>query len=1249
MKKSLILIAFATAILMGKADAQLITNRTVSVDQIHGGYITHKVWLDNYAMPEVELSNIQFAPISSIPETTIPSSPAKYTVALGVERKRPFALIQIPAYSLDGRQLQRISQLEIQVTEKPNVAVGANNRSAQKTTASNSPLASGTWYKVSIAASGLHKLDYQFLTTELGLSAPIKSSDIRIYGNGGRMLPEDNSIAHPMELKENALWVNDGGDGNIDAGDYVVFYAQGPMGWDADMANSKLVHEKNLYEDVAYYFVNVTPGYGKRIADQANVPTGNVNVSTYNASWVIDNDLYNPSKFGKLWWGEEFSKSPGKESQRSFDFELGTVTSDIQINMLLGNSSGGSDSSYFDVSANSQQLGTVGVKPAYDESPVTLRYASWVMPFTSGKLTMSLNYRPKLTDGSGYLNYIEINARKPLNAGNGTFIFTDINSVGAGNVATYQIAGANNNTTVWDVTDNLNPVRMKGSLNGSTYTFSQDAETLHKFVVMTDAQLPLPSFVSVTPNQNLHGSGQVDYIIVTHPSFKPMAEELANFHRSRSGMKVIVATTGQVYNEFSSGSQDISAIRDFAKMFYDRAGTDTSQMPKYLLLFGDASYDYKDRLASNTNFVPVFESEESESLTSSYSNDDFFGFLDDTEYIENYANPNTLDIGVGRFPCTTPQEAQYLINKIKYYKSPATLGPWRLSTTFVADDADGAGNHTGDAEYMYEVVHDESSIYVSNKVYEDAIPFISTPGGTRAPQANKSINDAIFKGTFLFNYNGHGNTQVLSHERILTQDDYNSWKNLDKMPIMLTATCDFGQFDQPSFVSSGERLILKSDGGVIATVTTTQLVYAAANRVINSDYLKHQFRQENGMWNTFGDGIRKAKNETYSKSASKWDLINFRKFALLGDPALEPNFPEFFIKTESITDGATAIATDTLKALGEYIVSGRVTDVDDNTLTDFSGQLYVTIYDKPRTVNTTKSTAKTKSFEVLNNIIYKGKATVDGGKFSFGFIAPKDINYDYGKGRFSLYAENGQTDAAGSEADYYIGGYSDNPVLENNPPIVKPYIEDSLFRNGGITGPNTLLFAILEDETGINVSGNAVGHDLTAVLDNNISNPYIMNDYYETAANTYKRGYVYFPMTDLEEGRHRLTVKAWDVNNNSGEGHVDFEVINGEVVKVQNLMNYPNPFSDVTHFVFEHNHPDEEMLAEINIYNTSGMIVKRLRQNFMPTSAKSNEITWDGTADNGTRLPSGVYIYRIKISTEDQVETTAYQKLVIVR
>lgn len=1227
---------------------QRIISFDVNEKDVSYGYFTKKVWLESYSVPDIQFINVSYVGLISIPVEAIPTDLATFQTVLGKERKRPFVLIKIPAYSLSLTTglPQIIERFSVVITEKPKISSTTPNTVQAKSTAQSSVLSTGAWYKLAVSNTGFYKIDFNLLS-ELSLTvSTVDISKIRVFGNGGNMLSEKNAIPRPDDLVENPLWVNDeNNNGTFEQGDFVVFYATGPMIWSKDSINSRFIHTPNLYEDQAYYFLNIDQA-GLRVQTQNEPGAANVMVNDFDYFDVYEKDLVNPGTLGKEWWGEEFSSDPGKSLSHTINMNLGQLTAEpARFKMHFGVRSLISSNNYFKVDIN----GSTGTANAYRsyETPMADGYLSMNVAVI-GSTDIRIAFAPDVTTNKGFLNYVEVNARKQLTMSDQQQMsFRDWRSVAPGNIAQYKIQGANANTQVWDVTDPLSPVRMNGNLNGSIFTFIQDASMLRQFAAFNGSDLPIPTSIGRIDNQNLHGSSQVDYVIVTHPMFIDYANELADFHEQISGLRVLVATTPQIYNEFSSGGQDISAIRDFLKMFYDRAGSDTSEMPKYLLLFGDASYDYKDRLPQKTNMVPTFESREYGLAINSFSGDDFFSFLDDNEDIENYSVYNTMDIGVGRFPVSTMEDAIAQVRKIKNYKSPASLGPWKLSITLAADNADGAGDHDQDAELMGKTIAAKSNNYNFTKVYLDAIPRVSTPGGLRAPNANKMINDQIFKGTFLLNYSGHGNTQVLADERIIIQDDYSKWKNLNKLPIVITATCDYGQFDHPEYVSSGEALLIKADGGAIAMLTTTQLVYAAGNRKINSQFIQDQFNFINGKNYALGDAFRLAKNMTYQSSIVQSDIINFRKFVLLGDPALIPAFPEHNVVVDSLIDDATGMYTDTIKALGAYSISGIIKDDNGNRIQDFNGSVYLTIYDKPTIIQTI--TSVNRKYKVQNNAIYKGKVSVHNGIFRANLVAPKDINYDMGACKISLYAENGYKDGAGADTSFFVGGFSDNPIIEDNPPVVRPYIEDSLFKDGGITGSATMLYVVLYDETGINISGNRVGHDLTAVLDEDVQNPYVLNNYYETEANSYKKGYVFFPMTGLTDGKHSLRVKAWDVNNNSGEGVVNFEVVNGQIVKINNLMNYPNPFSTTTRFIFEHNHPDESLDVNIKIYNTSGVLLRTVRKNFITTGSRSNEISWDGTSDGGALLPGGVYVYRLNLKTDAGANETAYQKLLIIR
>lgn len=1224
-------------------------SRTVVSNEIYDGYVVEKVWLSAYTKPQISLSDITFTTTEPLPDGIKTSEPEQFTVTMGMERKRPFALVRIPAYSkqADG-SIRQMTSYQMAVTEQAAQAAPAARTTADVTT---SVLASGTWYKIGIPTTGVYKID-QALLTRMGLNpASVNPANVRVYGNGGNMLSEANAVPRPTDLLENATQlVNDNGNGSFDNTEAVTFYAVGPTRWIPDSVNKRFTHEKNIYADTAFYFVTVDKGTGTRIASQGSVGTPNAIVKTFDYYTVHDEDIMNPATIGKIWYGERFHPQLGNTTQ-TFTFDLGVGVPEVHAAISFAGTGGGA----YSASVNGNSIGTFPLGgTAAGANIISIVDGSGTVPCNAQSANVRIAFSPSTASSVGYLNYIELNARRSLVLTGDQMNFRDWQTKGAGNIARYELQGATASTQVWDVTNPQQPVQMNGSLSGSTYTFDQDASALHEFVAVSSSQLA-PTYVGKVANQDLHGTGLVDYIIVAHPSYLDQAKRLAAYHSQHDGMRTVVATTQQVYNEFSSGSQDISAIRDFARMYYKRAGTDTANMPKYLLLFGGASYDYKDRVNDNTNFVPVFESAESQHDIRSYSTDDFFGILDDNENMESIAVVNTLDIGVGRLPARSVDDAKVMVDKIISYRNAATLGPWRVAATIVADNScesgrpDPAGDHMNGAEQVAaNISATGQNLYNEQKIYLDAIPIISTPAGTRSPNASTAINDNVYKGTFIINYNGHGSTAVWAGERILTQDDYSKWNNANMLPFMVTATCDFGQFDHPEYVSAAEQLVLHRNGGVIVVLTTTKAVYDHYNREINGQYIKAQFTQNaDGSWNSFGEAARQGKNATYATSQDTDKLANFRKFALLGDPALTPVFPEYSIKMDSVTDESTQERADTIKALGAYKMDGSVRAHDGNILTSFNGILSVSFYDKPRSVSTL--TGCNKIFKTQDNLVYKGKVSVVNGKFSFTFITPKDINYYYGTGKISLYAHNGITDAAGSDTGMAVGGFSDNPRYNTVPPVVRPFINDSLFQNGGITGSNTSLFVSLTTETGINVSGNNVGHDLTAILDDNVESPYLLNDYYETAPNTYKRGSVSFPLAGLPEGRHTIRVKAWDVNNNTGEGTVDFVVVNGQVMQIDNLGNYPNPFTNSTRFVFEHNHPDEPLNAQIAIYDPSGRIVKFIDHNFSPSGSRTNELEWDGTGDNGARLPSGLYVYRLSLTTESGFKSTAYQKLVIVR
>ncbi len=1218
---------------------------------ISGAFTVAKIALQNATIPKLQIAEQHFTKSAkSIADSALQAA-TQIHYRLGIERKKPYLIVSVPAFQKNGDgKLEELKHYSIDITEETKTETKTETRT-MRTTTTSSVLANGSWQKISVAQRGVFKIDYDFVKNTLQQSAAIQSSSIRLFGNGGTMLYESNAIPRPDDLIENAIEMHDGGDGQFDAGDYFLFYANGPTEWVKDSANQLFRHRTNLYSDKSFYYITFNNGNGLRMGNAPNASSANRFVNSYNEYALHEKELINLGLFGKTWWGETFNFTDGSNIQ-SFDFPLTETIDSLNFTYQFASAAVGRDNSAsLNVSLNGISIGNhssiYGVPGTDGDDPATniINSARAVIP-ASGNLRFTFDYNKYVSNAKGYLDFIEVNVRRNLSFTPGTQLsFRDWRSVGTGAIAQFSISNANANLNVWDVSNPLNPIKISGNLSGTNYSFTQDASSLHEYIA-TDNNFLKPEFVAAVANQNLHGLSQTDYIIVSHPDMIEAANKLADFHRSYSKLNVTVVPVDLIYNEFGSGSPDISAIRDFVKMFYNRAENDENQMPKYLLLLGQGSYDYKNISKSTAKLVPTYETAESLSATSGYCSDDFFAILDSNESI-SAGGLALLDLGVGRIPATSKEEAMAIVEKIIRYKDNKSLGAWRLNNIYVGDNADGAGDHLVDADDMSKTVEGTTDIYTSQKVYLDNLNFISSPGGARCPDANKAINDNMFKGAFLLNYSGHGNIYSLAHERVITQDDYNAWNNQYKLPIMITATCDFSRFDNPALQSAGEKILLKKDGGAIALITTTQVVYAGPNKELNSQYLLTQFTKQSNGWFAFGDAFAKGKNKVLVLGGT-FLTDNSRKFALLGDPALVPNFPRYDVITDSMLEynGNATSPTDSVKSLGRYRVYASVRDDAGNVITNFNGKATIAFYDKAQKIIAQKTR---REYALQNNIIYRGTATVKNGVFIYEFITPKDINYELGKGKIQYYAENGETDAAGADTTVTVGSFANNPTVDNDAPIVRPFMNDSLFQEGGLTGNNSVLFAIITDNSGINVSGNFVGHDLTAVLDDAVEVPYILNDYYETAPNTYKRGYVSFPMKDIADGLHTLRVKAWDVFNNSGEGQIAFEVLNGDVVKIRNIKTYPNPFSDITHFIFEHNHPNEALTATINIYNTSGSLVRTLSQSFTPMGSNSAEIIWDGKGNGGEKLMSGVYACRIKIATEKNNEDLGYQKVVIIR
>lgn len=1112
----------------------------------------------------------------------------------------------------------------------------------QRTYISQSVLATGNWYKIAVNQDGVYKIDASFLSA-LGVNFQnISSASIRLFGNGGGMLPEANASSRYDDLQENSIEMVDGGDGIFNNSDYFLFYSPGADRWIKDSLNKSFIFAKNLYSRVCYYYISIG-GTGKRLSTKGTTTPSTITVTSFDNHLVHETDTINFLKSGKQWYGEEFSQTPGNTINRSFSFNLPAVVPGSVLHFktkLVARSVGAAAT--FDVRINGATIPPAiipAVSGNYLEAFASEAVVSGALAASQENIVLNYSFTPGSHNAQGWLDWYYVQARRQLSfTGIKQQSFRDWQSVSAGSITQFNLSGISASSQVWDVTNPLDPVRMLLQ----NQSFINDASRLREYFYFNGEAYFTPTVVGKINNQNLHQPVVADYIIITPAAFKNEANRLAAFHTQRN-LGIVVATTEEVFNEFSSGIPDPTAIRDFVKMFYDRAGNDSAKRPKYLLLFGDASFDYQSRISNNTNYVPAYQSENSLDPLATYTSDDFFGLLDDADDINLTSPPALLDVGIGRVPASTVAEAKQFVDKIIHYHSSATLGAWRNQLTFVADDED-ANLHLDDAEQISATAASSNLLFNQNKIYLDAFRQESGSGGSRYPLVNQAIINQMNAGNLIWNYNGHGGSIRLAEEAILDRDVMRQVNNANKLPLLITATCDFAPYDDPTNKSLGESLLLENEKGAIALTTTTRLVFAFSNRVINDNYLRFALQPNaDGQYSTLGDALRTAKNFTYNATG---DVINNRKFTLLGDPATRLAFPLWSVELTSV-NGLLVSAEDTLGALEKCTVIGVIKDAQGNLLTGFNGTAYPTIFDKAQAVQTLANDAGSlpTTFQQQANVLYKGKATVTNGNFTFSFVVPKDINYQVGNGRMSLYADNGSKDANGIFTGFKIGGSGTNSFADSKGPDMQVYLNDENFVNGGLVNERPTLILKLSDSSGINTTGAGIGHDLTAVVDNDDKNLLVLNDFYEAELDDYKKGTVKFQLPELQPGNHTLKIKGWDVANNSSEALIEFVVAKQEALQISHVLNYPNPFTTSTNFWFEHNQPRSSLNALIQIYSLSGKLVHQIQKIINTVGNRSTDIHWDGTDSFGNKLARGVYIYRLMVSGAGGSKAEKMEKL----
>jgi len=1117
-------------------------------------------------------------------------------------------------------------------------------------TVTNSVLRDGIWVKIGITTSGVYRLDQPTL---LRLNAAFAGADprqLRLYGNGGGMLPQGNASPRPSDLSENAIQVTGEADGRFDAGDAILFFGQSPHTVHYDTLNRRFSHQTNVYSDTTFYFLTIGSSAGLRIGMQAvgtllTTPTAStVIISSFDDYQFHEKEALKVSTVhsGREWLGEYL----GVDTLTTVNFSVPGMATGANVRLGASTVAGATAATLFRLRLNGQEVGVMnmGAISGYEyDFQGTARTDTFVTKATAANaLPLTVAYQKnRLSSAQGYLNYLSVQVRRELRQYEQA---TWTRRLPAGQ---YVVRQATAGLRVWDVTNPLRPAAQSYSLTAAEAGWIAGRQG--DYFLFTDAQVQTPASAKIISTQNLHGQATPNLLIITPNAWQAQAERLATYRREHDQLSVLVVTTQQVYNEFGSGQADPTAIRDATRYFYN-------QLPgqlRYLLLFGDATYDYRNIAGMNSatesaNMVPVYESRESLHPVLSYSSDDYYGFmqLNQGEWREDYTNDHRMDVGVGRLPVKSVDEAKIVVDKLIRYGSDQTLlGDWQTKVMLVADDGD-YNLHQQDANELGNLIENADRAYRPERIFLDNYVQETTSLGQRVPAVNQLISQSMVDGRLIINYSGHGGVSTLADEQIVTLQDILNWRN-KRLPLLVTATCQFGRYDDPNANSGAELALLSRLGGAIALLSTTRPVYANSNLLINKAFYNAVFTPIDGKMPRLGDVMRVTKNSSLSGPLN-------RNFALLGDPSMRLAYPETNVALTRINSHTLAAGQlDTLRALQPVELAGEIRRGTER-ISNFSGTIQLSLFDKKTTRTTlgTEASSPKMSYDEYANPIFTGRVSVQQGQFVLKFTMPKDINYTIGQAKLYAYAIQADSlmTAIGSYENLRIGGSVPTDSLDTQPPSVAMTVPGGTIQGEAVqvAGPAVTVIVNLQDNRGINIARSGLGHELTIQLEG--QSPVILNELYVANGSDGRQGQVRYTFQNVTPGTYQVRVKAWDINNNSTEGTLSIIVSERPGLLVQRLWAVPNPVITQTTLTADLNRTGEALDWTTSVYDLTGLLVNQQVGQCTDCPTTIEVGSWDGRSTTGNSVPVGMYIMRVQIrSASDGSTATSSSRLLLRR
>lgn len=1117
--------------------------------------------------------------------------------------------------------------------------------------ASESVLASGKWVKIQVSESGL----YQLSRTALAGWGFNDISKVKVFGYGGAMHSEILNSNSIDDLPQVPVYRSDS---------KIIFYAQGPVAWNEISGKVRYEQYHNPYADYGYYFVTDREDIDIATPKPTGEAAGSSDklITTFPERIYHEKDLFAPGTTGRLLLGEDFKST----RSRNFPFKLtGLVEQTTPSVKVKFTAAPTQTSGTLTVSSDNSEVGKLTIAKSSGQYAIA-RSSSFTGTLQNAKesTTIGLTFSSSGSIAVAGLDCITINYARKLDLNDNSLNFRSYTTSCRDSV--FSLANVTDDTRLWDITTAHCPQEVNFNKDGNTAYFRQTVSGKREYIAFKpSATFPSPTFTGNVTNQNIHGKETPTMLIITPAAFRSEAERLAELHRNNDGMKVEVLTDVAIYNEFSSGTPDAMAYRKVSKMWFDRSAqvSDYSNDKyRYLLLFGRSVFDNR-RIAPSVKSLGyptllTWESPDSDSESSSYNTDDIFGFLEDGTNAGN-SSQKTMNIGIGRIPVKSTDEAKSIVDKIYKYVNTPDMGAWKSRIMIIADDADG-GIHMNDSDTTIDNMNEYGAgDYMIQRIYIDAYKTASSGAGHSYPEAREQMLRSFREGVIYANYLGHANPTSWTHNELLRWPDIVNEFYYKHSPLMYTGTCEFTRWDSPE-VSGGEMLFLNEQGGVIGIITSSRVTGMSANGKLGACLGKYVFNPlPNGEMPRIGDLLKFAKNDKYYNTlVDKYgnetpiNMEHSKKYALIGDPALRLKYPKNGVSISEINGiRLSEESMPEIQARGEVTMKGYVTDKNGQKIPDYNGLLTVSVYDAEVSVSTNGNADNGTSgavvtFQEHSNKLYAGSDSIRNGEFTVKFRMPTSIINNYTPGLVNLYAQSDVSgDAFGKNEQFYVYGFDETETDDNEGPEIKTFVLNTeSFANGDNVNETPYVIASFSDASGINLSSIDIGHGITLTLDNEKTITGLESFFTQ---DTEKNCSIYYQMDEIAAGSHTLRLRVWDVFGNMSEKEISFNVVKGLKPQLFKVYSTANPAKTSADFYIEHNRPDALLSVTIGVYNMLGEAVWTSTSTGRADMYTSMPVTWDLTDGSGRRVQRGIYIYRATVSADGGEESSINQRIAV--